>query len=443
MVAPLCVCLFLLPGVTVSAQEPQETLRVSVRLVTVNVRAAQPDGSTVRNLTQNDFRLYDDEREQQITVFESLTAPLHVALLFDTSASTARDLELLRGAAERFLDEFSAADRFALYQVGPTVERLADFTSDRKALKQALKRLQSSPAEGTVLNDALLQIHGDFHPDARRRAVVVFSDGADEGSQATYDDASLAFLRGHGSLFAVLPQLGPQPKPRASGPSVGGPWVVVFDLSRVSQQTVETMKEAFLEFSEELAPEARLRLYDSRFYLFPLSTESVSPAEARGLVDGVARFQQHGFAPRRVGPERAANLLILTDDRRTGLPFIAPYFEIEHAIVAVPERIPLQHRRELFHMVVHRRAEYLLRPWLHLQQAARDMEKLTADTGGEVWFFRDPRELTRTYRRVAEQVGSSYTLGYYSNTPPGRHQLRVEVPGRNLVLRSRRVVVTE
>ena len=425
--------LAMLSCLSASPQEPQETLRVSVRLVTVNVRVAQPDGTAVRSLTADYFRLFEDDREKQISVFEPLTAPLHVALLFDTSASTARDLELLR----------AAADRFALYQVGPTVERLSAFTQDRKALKQALKRLQSSPAEGTVLNDALLQIHGDFHPDARRRAVVAFSDGADEGSRATHEDAGLVFLRGHGSLFAVLPQLGPKPQPRAAGPAAGGEWVVVFDLSRVSQQTVETMKGAFLEFLDELAPEARLRLYDSRFYLFPLSTKSVSPAEARGLVDGVARFQQHGFAPRRVGPERAANLLILTDDQRTGLPLIAPYFEIEHAIVAVPERIPLQHRRELFHMVVHRRDEYLLRPWLHLQQAARDMEKLTADTGGEVWFFRDPRELTRTYRRVAEQIRSSYTLGYYSNAPPGRHQLRVEVPGRPLTIRARRVVVTE
>ncbi|MGH9780001.1 MAG: VWA domain-containing protein, partial [Candidatus Acidiferrales bacterium] len=252
----------LLSTLTLSAQNPQETLRVSVRLVTVNVRAAQPDGAAVRDLTADDFRLYEDDKEKQISVFEPLTAPLHVALLFDISASTARDLELLRGAAQRFLAEFSAADRFALYQVGPTVEPLSGFTSDRKALERALKRLQSAAGEGTLLNEALARAYRDFDPAARRRAVVVFSDGVDEGSHATDEQAALALLRGHGSLFGVLPQLGPQPQPRASGTAVGGAWVVVFDVSRLGDRTLESMKQVFQDFLAELSPDARLRLYD-------------------------------------------------------------------------------------------------------------------------------------------------------------------------------------
>ncbi|MGH9789211.1 MAG: VWA domain-containing protein, partial [Candidatus Acidiferrales bacterium] len=412
-----CGCLALFLGVAVGAeesQEPQETLRVSVRLVTVNVRAAQPDGSAVRDLTPADFRLFEDDREKQIAVFEPLTAPLHVALLFDTSASTARDLALLRKAAERFLDDFSAADRFALYQVGPTVERLSPFTPDRAALKKALKRLQTAAGEGTLLNDALARAHRDFHPEARRRAVVVFSDGADEGSQATYEEVSLTLFRGHGSVFAVLPSLGPQPQPRASGSSVGGAWVVVFDVSRPGGLTLENMKQTFLEFLAELAPEARLRLYDCSYYLRPLSTEPVSPEEARAFLGEVGRPQRLGLSPRRVGPEKVSNLLILTDHQRTGLWRIAQYFDIEPAIIAVPDRIQPQHRREFLHLVVHRRAEYQLRHWIHRRDAAENMNQLASETGGEVWLFSNPRELTRTYRRVAEQIRSSYTLGYYS-----------------------------
>jgi len=95
MLRPATLALVLLFScLTLFSQEPQETLRVSVRLVTVNVRVAQPDGAAVRDLTEAAFRLFEDDREKQISVFEPLTAPLHVALLFDTSASTARDLEL-------------------------------------------------------------------------------------------------------------------------------------------------------------------------------------------------------------------------------------------------------------------------------------------------------------------------------------------------------------
>jgi hypothetical protein len=203
------------------------------------------------------------------------------------------------------------------------------------------------------------------------------------------------------------------------------------------------MKETFLDFLNELAPEARLRLYDSAYYLRPLNTESASPDEARAVLDDIGRPQRLGIAPRRVGPEKVNNLLILTDPQRTGLWRIAHYFDIEHAIIAVPDHLQPQQRKQALHLVVHRRSEYLLRPWLRRKEAAQDMEQLADETGGEVWFFRDPRELTKTYRRAADRIRSSYTLGYYSNAPPGRHRLRVEVPGRSLTLRSRQLVVTD
>jgi hypothetical protein len=446
----------LLSSLSLSAPEPQESLRVSVRLVTVNVRVAQPDGSPVRNLAQSDFRLFEDGRQQAISVFEPLDAPMHVALLFDTSASTARDLELLRGAAERFLDEFTAADQFALYQVGPTVERLSAFTPDRKALKQALKRLQSAAGEGTLLHDALVQAHRDFHPEARRRAVVLFSDGADEGSQATYDDASLALLRGHGSLFAVLPQLGPPPVTPPSASAADGVWVVLFDLSGAGNKAIREMKNATEELLAELGPRAQVWLFDYRRYVRalrpPESSYRSSPANPGGLrvEDARVALKELGNPPPTFrGPQppstktSAENLLVFTDPDRRGLTYLDQFFDLGNAIILVPEAISSERRRQILHMAVHQRGQIQHAVWTERRLAFERMEHLADDTGGEIWSIRGMDELAAAFRKIAEQIRSSYTLGYYSNAPPGRHQLRVEIPGRNLAVRSRQLVVTD
>lgn len=453
---PILALLFLLTSLLVAAQEPQETLRVSVRLVTVNVRAALADGSAVRDLSQVDFRLFEDDREQRISVFEPLSAPLHVALIFDTSASTARDLELLRGAADRFLNEFSAADHFALYQVGPAVERLSGFTQDRKALKKALKRLQSAVGEGTMLNDALLQAHRDFHPDARRRAVVVFSDGADEGSQATGEQAELELLRGHGSLFAVLPRLGPLPVTPPSASAADGTWVVLFDLSGAANKTIREMKDATEELLAELGPRAQVWLFDYRRYV-RLLLPSESSYRSSAVTTGALRVEEARVALDELGnppptyrppsppatKTSAENLLILTDPNRRGLTYLDQFFDLNNAIVLVPEAISPERRRQIFRLAVHQRGQIQQAVWQERRQAFERMNQLSGDTGGEVWSIRGLEELSDTFRKVAEQIRSSYTLGYYSDASPGRHELRVDVPGRALTLRSRRLVVTD
>jgi hypothetical protein len=56
---------------------------------------------------------------------------------------------------------------------------------------------------------------------------------------------------------------------------------------------------------------------------------------------------------------------------------------------------------------------------------------------------RRAQDLGNSYAQIAQLIRSSYTLGYYTKAKPGRHELRVETPGKNLTVRSRRVVVVE
>ncbi len=452
--AGVLLLLWLLSGMGAAAQEPQEILRVKVRLVTLNVRVADPDGSAVTNLDKESFRLWEDDKEQTIEAFEPLSAPLHVAVIFDTSASTTEHLKLLQGAAKRFLQEFGPADEIALYQVGPEVDRLSEFTRDRKALERAIGRLSSSRRSGTLLYDALAEAFNEFPPEARRRALVVFSDGMDEGSRISFEKVDQLILQGDGSLFAVGPSVGPAPPASGGGRSTAAAeWVVIFDLSNAGDDTLQRMKEAYLAFLGELAPSAQLWVYDYRTYLRSLRPKrfgsggpllrALTPEEARLLVSELGSPQLSRFAGPPQTKRYAENILVLTDQERTGLTMLGRDLSLDNATILSPDALTPDRVKQALHLIVHQRDQLQQLVWQQRRQAAQNVQQLADETGGEAWFIDDLQALPDTYAKVAEQIRASHVLGYYSRSAPGRHRLRVVAPGPSVTVRARQIVVTD
>jgi hypothetical protein len=439
-------------GVAPGAQEPAGVLKVDVKLVTLNARVATPDGKPVRDLTPQTLRVFEDGREQGLAVLEPLSTPLHVALLVDTSMSAASAWEKLVRAAEKFIRDFGAADQIAVYEVGAAVQRLTGFTNDAKVWKRALQQLGRSTGAGSVLYDALLEAQQDFPPDARRRAVVLFSDGVDEGSRGSLDDVSRSLLRNHGLFFAVLPKLAPEPQPSGAGSAANGEWVIVFDLTNAGGADVERFRQTAFAFLDTLGPVAKVWLYDYRSILRlfePTDTPDApaaraqSPAEARALLKKLGTPQ-----PLRMsgpsGPKRhAQNLLVLTDRARTGLTYLENYFFMENAAVFAPEEHTAERRRALLSLLVHHRDEARRAMWLRLREASERMRRSAEDTGGEALTIESLEDLPDSFRVIGEQIRSSYTLAYYSGAAPGRHAVRVETPGRPWSVRARRAVLIE
>src|SRR6185369_11495371 len=81
-----------------------DVLRVDTELVSVNVSVIDRGTNRgVNDLTKDDFRLYEDNLQQQIAHFDSASAPFNLMLLIDLSGSTARVVELIKGAALHFV----------------------------------------------------------------------------------------------------------------------------------------------------------------------------------------------------------------------------------------------------------------------------------------------------------------------------------------------------
>ena len=93
------------------AQTPDVTLRVDVKLVNVFVNVTDANGAIVGGLTRDDFALAEDNRPQDIAVFERQSElPLNLTLAIDTSASVYKDRAIEQEAAKRFVHALMRPD---------------------------------------------------------------------------------------------------------------------------------------------------------------------------------------------------------------------------------------------------------------------------------------------------------------------------------------------
>ncbi|GBC77524.1 hypothetical protein HRbin08_01002 [bacterium HR08] len=155
-----------------------EAITLEAPLVNVNVSVTDEYGKAVADLRKEDFVIYEDGVEQQITHFASVTAPFDLALLLDVSGSTESKLSVIRRAAQAFVDMLGPDDRMAVFAFARRVYPIAPFTNDRALLKQRIQAIRGGG--GTAFYDALWYVLTEVERrPGRRRAIVVMTDGVD------------------------------------------------------------------------------------------------------------------------------------------------------------------------------------------------------------------------------------------------------------------------
>jgi len=163
------------------------TIRLNTDLVTVDAIVTDRGGNRISAaLRPSDFTIYEDGVRQTINSFSATDAPFNLVLLLDTSGSASAEIELMRRAALRFLDELRPRDRVAVIQFSKEVELLKDLTSDRAEIEEALRLLK--PGTGTSFYDSLkLAIDEVFKGVEGRKAVVALTDGVDSFGYTTFE----------------------------------------------------------------------------------------------------------------------------------------------------------------------------------------------------------------------------------------------------------------
>src|SRR6266850_7231982 len=164
-----------------------DVVRVETTLISIPVSVMDRDGKYIPNLTKDDFRVWEDGVEQKVAYFASTEKPFTVALLIDTSGSTRFKLGEIQDAAIAFVEQLRPDDRVMVVSFSDKIRTLAQPTSDRNALRNAIR--QTEPGDGTRLYDAVDQvINESLNRDEGRKAIVLLTDGVDTTSKrATYE----------------------------------------------------------------------------------------------------------------------------------------------------------------------------------------------------------------------------------------------------------------
>src|SRR5215475_2724990 len=115
-----------------------DVVRVNTTLVSIPVSVMDRDGKFIPNLTQNDFRVWEDGVEQRVAYFASTEKPFTVALMIDTSGSTRFRLEEIQEAAISFVEQLRPNDRVMVVSFSDKIRILSQPTSERNRLRQAI-----------------------------------------------------------------------------------------------------------------------------------------------------------------------------------------------------------------------------------------------------------------------------------------------------------------
>jgi VWFA-related protein len=211
-----------------SEDQSVETLKVSVNVVQLFFNVKDKKGALIPSLTKNDFEINEDGKPQTIKYFAAESdLPLTLGILIDASGSQMRVLDMEKQVGGEFLSQILREKDLAfVLSFDVNWELLQDFTNSVSSLKRAMNGVRintgggggvvipggggnpvpsSTGQKGTVLYDAVyLAAHDELSQQVGRKAMILLTDGEDEGSQLRIKDAIEAAQKADTIVYVLL-----------------------------------------------------------------------------------------------------------------------------------------------------------------------------------------------------------------------------------------------
>ena len=204
-----------------------ETLRVNVGVVQLFYNVKDKKGGLIPNLAKDSFQVLEDGKAQTIKYFTAESnLPLTLGILIDSSGSQMRVLQMEKEVGGNFLSQIlTPKDLAFVMDFDVNVSLLQDFTNSSHLLKVALNSAtintgggggsipgmgggpvpQANGPRGTLLYDAVyLASHDQLSQQVGRKAMVLLTDGEDQGSQLKIRDAIEAAQKSDSIVYVLL-----------------------------------------------------------------------------------------------------------------------------------------------------------------------------------------------------------------------------------------------
>jgi VWFA-related protein len=220
---------FFAVGAALLAQTPPQTkppdelpsITVDVDVVSILASVRDKRGALVPNLQKDDFTILEEGKSQIIKYFTRETdLPLTIGLLVDVSGSQRNLIDIERNSASQFFSQvLRKKDEAFLISFGEETELLQDYTGSARLLTQGLNQLRVSSGvggispgpvptigdpRGTVLYDAIyLAASEKLKTEVGRKVIVVITDGMDQGSRMTRNQAIEAAQKADAVIYSI------------------------------------------------------------------------------------------------------------------------------------------------------------------------------------------------------------------------------------------------
>jgi VWFA-related protein len=204
------------------------TFKIQVNLVDLFFTVKDKSGNLVPHLTQNDCSVLEDKVPQTLKHFVAETnQALTLGILLDTSGSQERVLPLEQQAGSQFLEQvLRKKDEAFLVSFDVNIDLLQDYTNSPHLLAHAMDKAEINTAggngsgvpglgggpvpvhgtpKGTLLYDAIyMAANQKMNQEAGRKAMIILTDGDDQGSDHKIGDAIAAAQRNNIIVYIIL-----------------------------------------------------------------------------------------------------------------------------------------------------------------------------------------------------------------------------------------------
>jgi VWFA-related protein len=212
-----------------SQDESSETLKVNVEVVQLFFNVKDKHGALIPNLTKDNFDVSEDGKPQTIKYFKAETdLPLTLGILIDSSGSQINVLDMEKTVGGSFLESIlRPKDEAFVISFDIDINLLQDFTNSVSRLRHALNEARintggvscsggpmgpqgpipcsSTGPRGTALYDAVyLASHDEFSHEVGRKAMILLTDGEDQGSRLKIKDAIEAAQKADAICYVLL-----------------------------------------------------------------------------------------------------------------------------------------------------------------------------------------------------------------------------------------------
>jgi VWFA-related protein len=206
-----------------------------VTSVLVEASVQDKQGRAIKSVPLTQFTILEDGVPQQVDLAQQEALGVTFALLIDSSRSMSRRLEFVQRTAATLADYMTPLDRMLVAPFSTGVGAVTGPTDDRKTLHEAIGSVASTG--GTAILDSLAELSNRLAKVEGRRAIVLITDGYDEHSTLSVDDALAAAKAARATVYVI---------------GIGGVAGVSFKGERMLRRiAAETGAKAFFPASED------------------------------------------------------------------------------------------------------------------------------------------------------------------------------------------------